>query len=332
MIKTLALALAASLRPAPKKFLIAAFALLALASTSASAYSSGHALREKDVKRGERILAKLRDTEQAHAETAATGKRRKRFVEISGSLFVEVAKLSASDLKTDLTTAVFLYEEASQGGFQTEEGAPSCEDELREVYLKLCRENRSGKLSDFLRAKAQLHILWAEAIIRDYRGDRDEATAATLAEMRRERSLDVKLAESALSSLRSLEKEVKGYSSLAEFEEQRSLARVPFEQLAADASLALAHVDHILSAMPRSQLFYPLYHARNAYANGLFWWQKTQLQNKLVVNAKSFKEPDEMKSSKLDAEVVSYTVAINWRNAIKQTRALFNMIEALKVG
>lgn len=334
MIKTLARALAASLRPAPRNFLIALLAFFSLAGTNARANADDLALREKDVKRAERIITKLSEMERAHVETIEARKRRKPFAEISGSLFVEVAKLGASDLKTDLTTAIFLYEEAAQGDLSANDEAVAlaCEDELRETYSRLCRENQAGTRADFLRAKARIHISWAEAIIRDYRGGKDAATTTALAEMRRERGLDLKLAESALLALMPLEKEIHGYSSLAEFEEHRTLARVPFEQLAEGVARALQRVDRILLSLPRSQLFYPLYHARNAYANGLFWWQKTHRQTKLVVNVNSFKEPDETKSSRLDAGEVNYTVVINWRNAIRHTRAAIKLIETLKAG
>lgn len=334
MIKTLARALAASLRPAPQNFLIALLALSFLSGTDARANSSDLPLREKDVKRGERIIAKLRGMEEASVRASHAGKGRGLFEKISGSLFVEVAELRSGDLKTDLTTAIFLYEEASQDRLSTHDNdfALDCDDELRAVYTKLCRENQNGTLADFLRAKARLHTLWAEAVIKDYRGNKDAGTIATLAELRSERSLDVKLAETAVTALRSLEKEIYSYSSLAKFEEHGSLARVPFEQLAADIYRALQRVDYVLVSLPRSQLFYPLYHARNAYANGLFWWQKSHRQSKPVVNVNSFKEPDEMKLAKLDAGVVNYTVVINWRNAIKHTRSAIRMIEALRIG
>jgi hypothetical protein len=329
MIKTLALALAASLRPAPKISLIILLALFSLAGTNALADSSARPLRAKDVKKAERIIVKLRALGQARVDAAANRNNRKSSEKIPGSLFIEVAELHASDLKTDLTTAIFLYEEAF--GQQGERVAIECQDELREVYANLCREHSTGTLADFLLAKARLHILWAEASIGEHLGQSDAATIATLAEMRRERSLDLKLAESAVNSLKSLEKDVYGYSSLAEFEEQRALARVPFERLAEDVSVVLSLVDRVLLSLPRSQLFYPLYHARNAYANGLFWWQKIQRQQSLVVNVNSFKEPDQLKSSRLDPLEVNYTIVINWRNAIRHTRAAINAIEALKV-
>lgn len=332
IIKTLAQALAASLRPSPKTFLIALLSLFLLAGFDARADSLGHALREKDALRAERIITKLRGMEQALMETSAFGKRQQPLEKISSSLFVEVAELRASHLKTDLTTAIFLYEEASNGQFNANDAAPDCEDELREAYSKLCRENQTGTLAGFLMAKARLHTLWAEATLKDYRGSKDAITMATLEEMLTERRRDVKLAESAVAALKSLEKEIYNYSSLAEFEEHRRLARVSFARLSADASASLQHVNRVLLSLPRSTLFYPLYHARNAYANGLFWWQKTDRQSKLVVNVNAFKEPDEMKSSNFDKNSVSYTVVINWRKAVKHTREAENMIEALKIG
>lgn len=335
MIKSLAQAPAASLRPASKSFLIALLALFSLAGANARADSPAQALRERDVRRSQRIIQELRALEEAPLAPSDRGKRLERFEKISGSLFIEVAKLGFSDLKTDLTTAVFLYEEASHAGPSLNDGAAiafDCQDELREAYLKLCRENKTGTLADFLRAKAHLHILWAEAVIKDYLGVRDAATSASLAEMRQGRQVDLKLAEHAVAALISLEREVHGYSSLAEFEKHRALARLPFEQLAETASQTLRRVDRILLSFPRSALFYPLYHARNAYTNGLFWWRKTHGRAKLVVNVNSFTEPDALKSYGLDADSVNYTVAINWRNAKRHTRAAANLIEALKIG
>jgi hypothetical protein len=333
MIKTLARALTISSRPSSKASLLALLALLSVAGFNARAESADHALREKDVLRAERIVAKLRDMERARWEAAGGGKQRNPLAKLSASLFVEVAKLHPSDLKTDLTSALFLYEEADQRRLQTNgsAAAPDCANELREIYARLCRESRPGTLADFLLAKAQLHLSWAEATIKVYRGSKDTVALVTREKMLSERRSDLRLAESAIRALRSLEKDLYNYSSLIEFEEQRKLARISFEQFAADASEALRYVDRVLLSLPRSTLFNPLYHARNSYANGLFWWQKTYRQSRLVVNVNSFNEPDEIKSASFDPDAVNYTVAINWRKAIKHTRQAENIIEALKV-
>jgi hypothetical protein len=331
MIKNLALALVASLRPSPKTYLITLISLLCLAGFEAQGHpSSDLALREKDVKKGESIIARLRALEQPRQANANSQNQPKRFEKISDSLFVQVSALRASHLKTDLTTALFLYDEAARVPFDSN-GAPfDCESELREIYARLCRETNSGTLADFLRAKARLHLTWAEATIRDSRGIKDAATLASLEEMRRERRNDLRLAEEAVKALKSLESEVSDYSSLAEFEEHRRLARVSFERLSEDVSEMQRRVDSVLASLPRSPLFYPLYHARNAYVDGLFWWQKTYRQKQMVVNANSFTEPDEMKSSNLDSDAVNYTVVINWRKAIRHTHEAVQMIETLK--
>lgn len=333
MIKNLALALVASLRPSPKTCLAAFLALSSLAGFDAHAEtSSDHALREKDVKSAESIVARLRVLEQAQPTVAGSGRQPITVEKISDSLFVRVAALRSSNLKTDLATTLFLYDEAARVAPDSFDARLDCESELREVYARICRETKRGTLADFLRAKARLHIKWAEATIDDYRGIKDAAILATLEEMRSERRQDLRLAEQAITALRSLEAKVNNYSSLAEFEEHRRLANVSFEQLSTDVSEMRRRVDNVLLSLPRSPLFYPLYHARNAYVDGLFRWQKTYRQSQWVVQVNSFTEPDEMKSSNLPADAVNYAVVINWRKAIRHTHEAVRMIEALKIG
>ncbi|HKC65902.1 MAG TPA: hypothetical protein VKB86_19820, partial [Pyrinomonadaceae bacterium] len=175
-----------------------------------------------------------------------------------------------------------------------------------------------------------LHMRWAIAVVNYNRGIKDAATAQTLDEMERERARDLTLAENAVEALKSLEQEVCDYTSLAEFQEKRTLAKVPFERLSKDVEDTLQKVDLILNDLPRSPLFYSLYHARNSYCDGLFWWQKSYRQKEMVVDANHFNRPDELKTLNLDAGTVNYTVAINWRKAINHTRQAMSIIEALK--
>jgi hypothetical protein len=306
--------------------------LSSLAGFDAYGKSPAPTLTEKDVARAESIIAKLRVMQRLTGESADSEKSRKLVEKIYPGLFIQVAELRASDLKTDLTTAVFLYEEALHGQADSNSIRLDCKDEPRAVYAKLCVENQTGNLPDFLRAKARLHTNWAEALVNHHRGIIDSATTSALEEIREERRNDLTLAGQALASLNSLETKVCAYTSLADFEEHRKLATVPFEQLFEDASEALQSIDRILLSLPRSPLFYPLYHARNSYTNGLFWWQKTYRRSQLVVNVNAFHEPDEIKSSRLDADAANYTVVINWRNAIRHTREAANMIEALQTS
>lgn len=331
-IKNLAPSASSCFQHAPKLILIALLTVSSFASFKVHASAPAPTLREKDIATGESIIAKLHRLEQLTKESGNSEKHRKLVAKMYPGLFVEVADLRESDLKTDLTTAVFLYDEILQSQIDANNAAPDCEDEPKEIYARLCAENKSGTLPGFLMAKARLHTSFAEAVINYHRGRGDVVTMATLQLIREERDNDLTLASEAVKALQSLEKNVCNYSSLAEFEEQRTLTRVSFERLSKEISKTLQSVDRILLSLPRSPLFYSLYHARNSYANGLFWWQKTSSRSKLVVNAKAFNEPDVMNSSKLDTREVSYTIVINWRNAIRHTREAANLIEAFKTS
>ena len=322
----------APVRRAPELILIAFLTLSFFACLETYASAPSPTLREKDIARGESIVLKLRRLEQLTKESARSGRHRKLVARMYPGLFVEVADLRESDLRTDLTTAVFLYDDVLQSQIDSNNSAPDCESEPREIYARLCEENKGGTLQDFLVAKARLHTRWAEAVIDYHRGTGDVVTMATLQLIREERHHDLRLARQAVEALQALEKNLCNYASRAEFEEGRALARVSFERLSGDASGALASVDRILLSLPRGPLFYTLYHARASYANGLFWWQKAHRRGKLVVDAKAFNEPDGADSSKLNAGDVGYTIAINWRNAIKHTREAASIIESFKTS
>ena len=316
-----------------KSLVLAILVCAALAANGSEVYGGGlnnSALREKDVRKGEEIVAQLRRLERL------TGGDVRGYRTLAGELypglFVKVSELKESDLKTDLTTAVFLYDEALREPKDAGEAAVDCAAELRAVYSRVCAEERSDTALKFLWAKARLHTDWADALIQSQRGARDAATSAALEEMRAERRNDLALAERALAALRNLEQEVHIYSSLAEFQERAALARVSFERLSEDAAAALGEVNRILQSLPRGSLFYPLYHARNFYSDGLFWWRKTYRRKQAVVDVNSFGARDDAAESlNLDADAVDYTVSINWRNAAKRTRRAEQLIAAAKM-
>jgi hypothetical protein len=309
-------------------FVLAVLACAALAAGGTEVYGGGlnnSALREKDVRRGEEVVAQLRRLERLTV-TDVRGYRA-LVEELSPSLFVKVSELKESDLKTDLTTAVFLYDEALH---EPKDAPVDCAAELRGVYSRLCAEEKNGTTVKFLWAKARLHTDWADALIKSERGAKDAATSAALAEMRAERGNDLALAERALAVLKTLGQEVHVSSSLAEFQERAALAKVSFERLSEDAASVLGEVDRILQSLPRGPLFYPLYHARNFYSDGLFWWRKTYRRKQAVVDINSFGARDDAESLNMDPDAVDYTVSINWRNAAKRVRRAEQLIVAEK--
>ncbi|HEY0379089.1 MAG TPA: hypothetical protein VGC87_19390 [Pyrinomonadaceae bacterium] len=315
-----------------QSFVFTVLACASLAAGGSEVYGGGlnnSAPREKDVRKGEKIVEELRRLEQLSGTDVQGYKALAG--ELYPGLFVKVSELREGDLKTDLTTAVFLYDEALHESHDAGDVAVDCAAELRGVYSRVCAEERNATALKFLRAKARLHTDWADALIKSRRGAKDAATSAALEEMRAERRNDLALAERALAALKSLGQEVHVYSSLAEFQERRAaLARVSFERLAEDAASALRDVDRLLQSLPRGPLFYPLYHARNFYSDGLFWWRKTYRRKQAVVEANSFAERDDAQSLGMDPDAVDYTVSINWRNAAKRTRRAEQLLATAK--
>ncbi|HKQ53555.1 MAG TPA: hypothetical protein VJT74_14360 [Pyrinomonadaceae bacterium] len=301
------------------------FIFVLAALVCSQAYANAQALSEKDIRRGEEIVAALRRMERATDFQSYTALAQKLYP----GLFAKVSELREGDLKTDLTTAVFLYEQALSEWKRHPAAAFDCASELREVYVRVCAEEKSATAVEFLRTKARLHTLWAAALIRFHKGGADAATTAALEEMRAERRRDLSLAEEALAALKTLEREVHVYPSPAQFQERAALAKVSFEQLSEDAASALQKVDRILQSLPRGPLFYPLYHARNFYSDGLFWWRKTYRRKAMVVDANSFTEPTAAES--FDPQTVDYTVAVNWRNAARRLLRAEQLIVAAKM-
>jgi hypothetical protein len=164
-------------------------------------------------------------------------------------------------------------------------------------------------------------------LIRFYGGGRDALTIATVSEMRRERAIDVTLAERAVTLLKTVDEKVNAYPSLAEFEEHGRVAQVPFDQLSSDFKTVASNARQLLSSLPRSPIYYNLQNALSSYGDGLFFWEKTYRRKAMVVNANNWVEPDAPKARALDAGVVDYTVVCNWRNARKYITKAANEIE-----
>ncbi len=312
--------------------LILACIIFALAAQTMAAASPTAALRDKDVKKAEKILIKLRRLEGVSASPVNFRAYEAEIAGLYPGLFVDASELSESDLKTDLTTAVFLYERAHRAALDSDVRITDCDGETRGVYLKLCLEirERDGGPARLLWSKARLHTKWAEAVVRSYRGVTGPGTLAELSEIEAERKVDIALAERALAALKNLAASVGDYSSGEAFEDAVRAKRISFEQLAREMAETLAAVDQALASLPRGRLYLLLHNARSSYREGLYWWDKTyQLQQK-TVSVNNLTAPDPLKVNGLSASTVNNTVLGNWRSALRYTQEVEKAVGALR--
>lgn len=276
-------------------------------------------LRDEDVRRAEKVLAKLRLLNEAARDDAKAF--RAVAAKLYPGLFITVADMRAGGLKTDLDTAVFLHEELSRTWFTTGAETADCGRERPDIYLPLCLDLRGGTVRQLLLSKARLHVRWAEAVIKDFRGQGNAETSRALAAMKAARENDLVIAERVLATLKTLDGLVNASPTYADYEEQErhTLARVGFGQLDRKFGDALRGAGALLAQMPRSQTFYYLSSARRGYMDGLFWCRKVHQSRKQTVSASGF-ERDPLKDLRLDADQVGYTVVVNWRTAMKYLR------------
>jgi len=272
--------------------------------------------RERDIRRAERILAKLRRLGAAREDAAEFRSLTRK---LYPGLFVAVAELGQSDLKTDLDTAVFLYEEAGRTWDEAGARAADCARERPDTFTPLCRELRGGTMRQLLLSKARLHAAWAEAAVRVHKGEGDAGTSRALAEMRAARENDAAIAARVVEALKPLEGVVKLPQTYADYQEHGALSRVGPERLDAEFAGALARAGALLGWMARSPTFYALRGAWRSYADGLFWYRRVQRARSLVVAAEAF-EPDPQRDLGRDPEQAGYAAAVNWRTAVKFTR------------
>jgi hypothetical protein len=277
------------------------------------------ALREKDVRRAEKVVAKLGLLNGA----ATSGEDAKAYHALAAKLypglFVAVADMSESDLKTDLDTAVFLYAKVGRSWAAAGASKADCENERRDIYLPLCLDLRGGTARQLLLSKARLHARWAEAVVKNYRGEDDAETLRALAMMKAARENDRALVARIVETLKPLERMTNAYPTYADYQDGRAASKIGPDGSDAEFADALNTASSLLASMPRSTAFYHLSNARDSYKDGLFWYKKVHQSKTLVVSAGAF-EGDPLVDLRLNADQVGYTVVVNWRTAAKYTR------------
>jgi len=305
--------------------LVLACTIFTLGAPAAASASPTAALSDNDVKRAEKIIAKLRRLEEVTASSMDFRTYRAEIKRLYPELFVDASELREGGLKTDLTTAVFLYEEVYRDWGALAARETDCDREVRAAYLKLCREIQDGSPTRLLWSKARLHAKWAQAVVRSYRGANDLGTLTELSEIEAERKVDLILAERALVALRKLDGKVPDTFDAAEGGE-----RIPYDQLSGEVSEVLSTVGQLLSSLPRSPLYLMLNNARSSYRDGLFWWGKTYRRRGLTVSVNQLAAPDPLEVIGLPADRVNDAVRANWRSALKYIDQAEKALGALK--
>jgi hypothetical protein len=298
---------------------IAFLLVLTLASRAvAAAVPAGErALHDGDMRRAEKILAKLR---LLHDAAADAGAYRALVSKLYPDLFVKVAEMRPGDLSTDLSTAVFLAERLGRVRAAAADTTADCGNERPDIYLPLCLNLRGGTVRQLLLAKSRLHARWAEAIVRNSRGEADAETARAIAEMEAARANDLLVAARVVETLKTIEERLPLSAEDAARGERFNSPAAGSDGSDGKFADALRVSEALLAWMPRSPTFYHLFNARLAYADGLSWHRKVRQSKSLVISAASALAPDPLKASRLDAEQVSTTVRANWMSAIKRTR------------
>ena len=291
-------------RMPPKVALLTLLCLFVFAGREARA---ARAPRAKDLKRAESVLSKLRRLEEA-AALREPGALRKAASKVYPGIFESVSKLQDSDLKTDLATAVSLYDSAARdsGG----RAAPDCSRELRDSYSRLCRDSAASvdAGAGLLAARARMHTRWAEAELRHARGEGDDATLEALNVIRAERSTDIALAEEALRALKELT------DAAGEL----------------DAAHKLEEVGGILASLPRNQVHTLLRNALDASRDSLYWRLKSLPSRALTVSVNSYASPDPLRLLDTRADDADRAAHANRRAALRFIGRAEEAIEALK--
>jgi len=283
--------------------------LLVFAGGAARTSAQGRAHGGKELKKAEALLSNLRRLGEA---ADAPGSFQKTAGKLYPGLYAKVSGLRDGDLKTDLATAVALYESALRAGYESASRAgvegegitPDCAREMREAYARLCREARGG--AALLRAKARLHARWVEAELLYARGDRTDATLESLSAIRAERDTDRALAEEALYVLEELAAEARADGQA----ESRFL----------NFRGRLGQLDRILASLPRDRARGLLGEARDAFRDRLYWQMKAAPARARVVDANSFTEPGVLPRLGLGADDADAAARANLRAALKFIR------------
>ena len=313
-----------------KQKLVGLITILVLASVVAYSQSVPSSLTAKQLARAEKLTTKLETFETFTKSNPSLHEYRTRMKQLTTAVYESVSKLPEGNAKTDIATAARFYESLA-GSWNASapsdyrEGPESavlrCANEKPGAYRRLC-ESTAGSPRTLLLAKARSHLDWAKASIAFQRTRVEKDAMLRLLEL--ERRYDQMLAERAIIALRLLESEVIIHRSFSDFQEDGTLARVPYETFREYLVKTSADVESILFWLPENSLKYAIGNALHSYQDGGFWWASVYRPSVVRVSDLAPSQTS-TPSAKAFEETIPYTIAINFRQAsayLKRAKAV----------
>jgi len=300
-----------------KRLLISLLTLLFLMPLAVYAQATNPRLSAKQVAKAEHLVSELGQLDAFMNTGPDSAQYRTRIRRLSDDFRRVAVSLPESDVKTDVATAVYWYEQLALNlnhDSISKSPGPSVEGfgdkERPGAYRKLC-EGTAGSARDLLWAKARLHMNWARAgIVFQKTGKVDRP----LDDVAVERRIDQVLAARIIESLKVLESEVIIYRSLGDFEANGKLARVPFAVFKQDLQRVSADVESALSWLPQNMLKVEISNALHSFQDGAFWWEQIDQSRVVKVSDVAPKDLHQSPSTAALLTTVPYTIAINWRH------------------
>lgn len=295
---------------------LALLASLLILPLAAFGQTPGVRLKARQLARAEQLLSELEQFDTSMNSGPGTAQFKARAAKLSYSFTRNGGGLPEGNIKTDLATAVYWYEQLSFNLNHSTTARPhsvnvsfQCEGERPGAYQREC-ECASGATRDLLWAKARLHLSWARAAINF---EKTGAIERPLDDVAVERKIDQMLAGRIIESLKILESKVLVYRSLGDFERSGKVARVSLADFKKDLQKLTREAESTLAWLPQNLLKSELSNSLHSFADGAYWWE--QVDQPRVVRVSEMASRGLYVSAPQAAllTTVPYTVVVHWR-------------------
>jgi hypothetical protein len=296
------------------------FALLApllILPLAAFGQTPGVRLKARQLARAEQLLSELEQFDATMNSGPGTAQFKARAAKLSNNFTRNGGGLPESNIKTDLATAVYWYEQLALNLNHSTAARPHsvnvsfrCQGERPGIYQRLC-ECASGSTRDLLWAKARLHLSWARAAINF---EKTGTIDRPLDDVAVERKIDQMLAARVVESLKILESKVLVYRSLGDFERSGKIARVSLADFKKDLQKLTLEAEGSLAWLPQNLLKSELSNSLHSFADGAYWWE--QIDQPRVVRVSEMAARDLYVPAPQAAllTTIPYTVVVHWRH------------------